>query len=569
MLRALAFAAAVFFAGAAAAQDHAAQFDWFAYSGRNPVNAATPAGADSYRNPILSGFYPDPSVTRVGDDFYLVTSTFAYCPGLPVFHSRDLVHWTQIGNAIDRPGQLDFTGLGLSRGVFAPDITQHDGVFYILNTCVDCGGNYLITARDPAGPWSDPIWLKDIDGIDPSFFFDRDGRVWLLNNGPPPGAPLYEGHRAIWIQAFDLAAKRPVGPRTLLVNGGVDLARKPIWIEGPHIFRRGDFYYLSCAEGGTSDGHSQVILRSRSVTGPFTPYARNPILTQRDLPPDRPFPVTSAGHAELVETARGEWWATFLATLPYGDGLYNTGRQTFLLPVSWADDWPTILPPGQAVPYAHRRPDLPAGPPGKTPTSGDFAIRDDFSAPRLAADWLFVRTPRTRWYDLASPRGWLTLQARPEALGGLGQPSYVGRRQQHTDATVTTRLRFTPDADGDRAGLVAMQSDEYFFFLGLAREGGRRVVKLERRAGPKDPLHGVVVTSAPITGDAPVELRITAHGGRYDFAYALRPGRWITLSRDADGTILSTRTAGGFVGATIGMYAFAGGPPDPHTGKPL
>lgn len=172
-----------------------ARFDWFEYRGHDPADA-TPLKPGEYRNPILRGFHPDPSLTRVGDDFYLVTSTFAYFPGLPVFRSRDLVTWTQIGNAIGRPDQLDFTGLGLSRGVFAPTISHRDGTFYILNTCVDCGGNYLITATNPAGPWSDPIWIKEIDGIDPSFVFDGD-RTWILNNGPPEGTPLYEGHRAI------------------------------------------------------------------------------------------------------------------------------------------------------------------------------------------------------------------------------------------------------------------------------------------------------------------------------------------------------------------------------------
>jgi alpha-N-arabinofuranosidase len=210
-----------------------ASFDWFHYDGADPVDLALRPGAGQYRNPILKGFYPDPSITRAGDDYYLVTSTFSYFPGIPVFHSRDLVNWTQIGNAIDRPDQLDFKKLGLSRGVFAPAIEEHQGTFYILNTCVDCGGNFLVTATNPAGPWSDPVWLPEIEGgIDPSLFFDEDGKAWILNNGPPVGTPLYEGHRAIWIQQFDPAAKKMVGPRIMLVNGGVDISKKPIWVEG-------------------------------------------------------------------------------------------------------------------------------------------------------------------------------------------------------------------------------------------------------------------------------------------------------------------------------------------------
>ena len=227
---------------AAPAPPNVASFGWFEYRGADPSDAI-PLPPGSYRNPILHGFYPDPSVTRVGRDFYLVTSTFDWFPGIPVFRSRDLVHWTQIGNAIDRPSQLDFKRLGLSRGVFAPSIHEHRGTFYILNTCVDCGGNYVISARHPAGPWSDPIWLPDLKGgIDPSFFFDEDGSAWIVNNDLPPGKPLYDGHRALWLQRFDLATMKTFGPRTMIVNGGVDLAKKPVWIEGPHICRKDGFY---------------------------------------------------------------------------------------------------------------------------------------------------------------------------------------------------------------------------------------------------------------------------------------------------------------------------------------
>jgi len=542
LIRALVLALAI--AGPAAAAE--ARFDWFDYRGEAPP----PAPAGQFRNPVLTGFYPDPSSLRVGDDYYLVTSTFSYFPGLPVFRSRDLVSWEQIGNAIDRPGQLDFSGLGLSRGVFAPDITWRDGTFYILNTCVDCGGNYLITAKDPAGPWSDPVWIREVDGIDPAFFFDDDGRAYLLNNGPPEGTPLYEGHRAIWMQEFDLKALRPVGPRKVLVNGGVDLSKKPIWIEGPHIYRKDGWYYLTCAEGGTSEQHSQVVLRSRNVWGPYQPYAGNPILTQRHLPKDRPNPITSAGHADLLETPAGDWWATFLATRPYAGDFYNTGRETFLLPVTWKDGWPVILEGEAAIPAVLPRPKLPAGR-GPAPD----AYRDEFDAPALGPAWMTIRTPKSRWHRLEG--GALSLQARNVPLGSLGQPSYFGRRQQHVRAEAATRVTFAPARDGDRAGLAALQSENFFYLLSLAREAGRTVVKLERRAGRGEAPHGVTLASAPVPAGQPVELKVVARGDRYDFLYAVEPGRWTTLHADADGTILSTKTAGGFVGATFGLYAYS------------
>jgi xylan 1,4-beta-xylosidase len=472
-----------------------------------------------------------------------------------VFHSRDLVHWTQIGNAIDRPDQLDFGTLGLSRGVFAPTIEHHDGLFYILNTCVDCGGNFLITAKDPRGPWSDPVWLP-IEGIDTSLFFDVDGKAFIVNNGPPPGSPLYDGHRAIWIQRFDPKSQTMVGPRSVLLDGGVDPSTKPIWIEGPHITRHLGRYYLTAAEGGTAEGHSQVVLRGDHVLGPYVAYAGNPILTQRGLAKNRPFPITSAGHADMVQTPSGDWWATFLAVRPYGDDLYNTGRETFLLPVKWIDGWPVILPGGETIPYVHAKPNLPAQPAPTIPTSGPFKVRDEFDGPKLPLYWMTPRNPREPWWRLKD--GALTLTARDQKLGGNGQPSFWGRRQQHLDASASTAMRYVPVKPGDKAGLVALQNDDFYYFLGLALDGGQTVVRLERRAGPKDPVDGVVVASAPITlkPGAPVYLRIDAEGGRYAFAYGQSSGQWTVLKADVDGTLLSTKVAGGFVGTVFGAYAY-------------
>jgi alpha-N-arabinofuranosidase len=533
----------------------AAEFSWFEYSGRDAAFARNTPKAGEYLNPILIGFYPDPSLTRVGDDYYLVHSTFAYFPGIPILHSKDLVNWTQIGNAIDRPDQLDFANLGLSRGVFAPTIEHHAGTFYILNTCVDCGGNFLVTAKDPKGPWSDPIWLPDLEGgIDPSLFVDADGQAYILNNGPPPEEPLYDGHRAIWIQKFDLKTNKTFGPRTVLVNGGVDRSTKPIWIEGPHITRVDGRYYLTAAEGGTAEGHSQVVLRADRAEGPYTPWSGNPILTQRGLPKDRVDPITSAGHADMVQTPSGQWWATFLAVRPYGDDLYNTGRETFLLPVTWKDGWPVILENGKTIPYTHTKPDLPQGPAPTLPTTGNFTVREEFDrAPGM--EWLMVRNQPGDWRSVGG--GALRILPLPVGLGDNGRPAYLGRRQQHMTATASTEVRFTPTGPGDRAGLAAFANDDFYYALNVGLEDGRKVVRLERRNGPKDPRDGVLVASRPLSGDGPVRLKIDADGGDYDFAFAEGAGPWTTLAADQDGSILSTKKAGGFVGVTFGLYAYA------------
>ena len=550
-------------AGLASAKDDGtnARFDWFEYSGSDAVFEPALSN-DNYQNPILAGFYPDPSLVQVGADYYLVNSTFAYFPGIPVFHSRDLVNWTQIGNVIDRPGQLDFGNIGISRGVFAPAISYHDGVFYLVSTCVDCGGNFVVTARNPAGPWSDPVWL-DMDGIDPSLFFDDDGRAYIINNDAPPGKPLYDGHRALWVQEFDLHKLKLTGPRKMVVNGGVDIDEKPVWIEGPHLFRRNGHLYLIAAEGGTAIQHSEVVFRAESVFGPFTPANSNPILTQRQLNPQRPHPITSVGHADFVRDGAGNWWTTFLGVRPYHGDFYNTGRETFLMPVHWEDGWPRITRKEDTVPYIAPRPALPMQPAPAVPVTGNFTLRDEFDGEKLADYWLSPRQPEGNpTYDLESEPGTLVLHARTAGLADRGRPAFVARRQQHTNASVSTSMRYRPIHRGDRAGMAAFQSEKYFYFFGLEADGdGGTELVVARRAGDLDPVRGQVIARTPIAVDTdkPIELRIDARGDRYDFRYRSKPGsEWQSLLVDADGTVLSTARAGGFVGTVIGVSAQLG-----------
>ena len=533
------------FLGLLASVSAQASFDWFDYRGDDHL--PKPA-AGQYSNPILQGFYPDPSIVRVGRDYYLVNSTFIWFPGIPVFHSRDLVNWTQIGNAIDRSSQLNFAKLNTWQGVYAPDITFHAGTFYIINTCVPCGGNFVITAKNPAGPWSEPTWLP-IDGIDTSLFFDEDGSAWIINNGPPEEKPRYEGHRAIWLQQFDTKQMKLIGPRKVLIDSGVHPEENPIWIEGPHIFRKDGAYYLIAAEGGTAEGHSEVVFRSDKVTGPYVPFADNPILTQRDL---KGSPITSTGHASFVKTPSGDWWSVFLGVRPYDDQNFNTGRETFLMPVRWEQGWPRITDHGARVPWVARRPNLPAGTRAPVPTSGSFTIRDEFNGSKLPPYWMMMRNPVGKWWRLAG--GALHLDARGTALGDMGNPSLWARRQQHLNATVTTRVRFSPPSDAAEAGLVAMQNDEYFYYLAVGRDHGKRVVRLRRRAGGPDAMAGAILASSPIP-HGPIELRINARGAAYDFGWSADGKSWHSLARNADGTLLSTKKSGGFVGAVFALYA--------------
>ncbi len=525
-------------------------FDYFAYEGNDPVFADA-MGPNEMRNPILTGFYPDPSITQVGGDYYLVNSTFCYFPGIPVWHSTDLVNWTQIGNVIDRPGMLDFDGLGLSRGVFAPTINHHDDVFFVANTCVDCGGNFIVTAADPAGPWTDPVWVPDVGGIDPSLFWDTDGKMYLMNNDEPEGGSTYDGHRAIWIREIDPQTFQPVSEPVMIINGGARPEDKPIWIEGPHIYKVDDGYLFSAAEGGTAVGHSQVLFKAPAVTGPYAPYAGNPVLTQRDLPEDRPQPVTSVGHAEFVQDASGNWWAAFLGVRPYRGDLYNTGRETFLLPVTWTDGWPVILEAGKTVPYSLQRPDLPASDAAVPPTTGNFSIREDFDS-GLPKEWLAVRVPAESWY--AFEGGALELSSREASIGSGLQPSLLGYRQKHTNATAETELRVFA---GDEAGIAAFQNDNYFLALTVSGDANGQTVRLMKKSGEADPERGTVLaeTRVPAPAGSPVKLRIEARGGEYDFSYSTGDSDWQALATDVDGSILSTQTAGGFIGSVFGLFA--------------
>ena len=534
-----------------------AVFDWFEYQGYDPVYESLEPAANEYLNPILAGFYPDPSIVRVKDDYYLVNSTFSFYPGIPIFHSKDLVNWTQIGHVLNRPSQLNLDSLGISRGVFAPAISYDSSTFYLVNTLVDGIGNFVVTATDPSGPWSDPVVLP-FDGIDPSLFFDGNGKAYLVNNGSPAYEPLYDGHRAIWMQEFDKKKLELIGPRNVIVDGGVDISKKPIWIEGPHIFKANGYYYLIAAEGGTSTDHSEVVFRSKQVWGPYEPWEKNPILTQRHLDPSRPNPVTCTGHADIVETQNGQWWTVFLGCTPYEDDYYNTGRQTFLLPVTWIDNWPVILQGEALVPYVHAKPELPQQVQAPVPLNGNFELREEFTDSILAMTWNSIRTPIEKWYQLTE--GKLFIKARPSSIDEMGQPSFIGHRQQHHYCSASTVMQFSPHSAGDKAGLSVFQNERNYYFIGLKQKPEGKCIVLEK--GSSEGAVEIVSKEITVSEKGLLYLKIDARGRYYDFYYSLEPDSWLLLEKDVDATLLSTHVAGGFVGAYFGMYAYSANEPE-------
>jgi xylan 1,4-beta-xylosidase len=506
-----------------------------------------------YTNPILGGFYPDPSICRVGNDYYLVNSSFAYYPGLPLFHSRDLVSWKQIGHAMDRPEQLNLIGAGVSRGLYAPDISYHKGIFYIVCTLVDKGGNFVITATNPAGPWSNPTWLPEVNGIDPSLYFNEDDKAFIVYNSiPPDNKSLWNGHRTIRMRGFDYRNLKVSDEEKILINGGTDISKKPVWIEGPHIYKKDRWYYLMCAEGGTGYNHSEVIFKSKSVEGPFVSYERNPILTQRHLDLNRKNPITSTGHADLVECADGKWYAVFLGCRPYEGAHFNTGRETFMAPVTWENGWPIITKGNEEVQYHYP---LPQPAINKHPVnlySGNFIYKNDFNAPKLDNRFIFLRTVNEQWYSV---NGSLRIKLRPETVTGTSNPSFIGYRQQHTFCEATTSIVYDAWSENEKAGLIIFQNEHHFYYLCQSVENKAQVVQLLKST---DGDEMQLLVSKPLHKYAQLRLKIESKGSVYTFSYSTNSKDWIPL-QDADAKFLSTETAGGFVGAVFGMYATSSG----------
>ncbi|WP_276483423.1 glycoside hydrolase family 43 protein [Paraflavitalea pollutisoli] len=510
----------------------------------------------TFTNPILQGFYPDPSIVRAGNDYYLVNSTFSYFPGLPIFHSKDLKNWKQIGNAIDRPSQMQFLKQGTTRGLFAPGISFHNGTFYLACTNIDDGGNFVITATNPAGPWSDPVWLKDVRGIDPSVHFIDDKAYIIYNSDPPEHKSLYPGHRTIRMYEFDPVALKVVGEEKILVNGGVDISKKPVWIEGPHLLQRNGWYYLSAAEGGTSVNHSQVVFRSKSVWGPYVPYEKNPILTQRGLPDNRKDPVTSTGHAQFVDGPDGNTYAIFLACRPYEGDYYNTGRETFIAPVQWKDEWPVINPDHTEVQYQYtaRFPEVKQA--GALPQSGNFSYTVQF-----AKSWdpslLYLRSVDSHAFK-RDKKG-LSLLLKPATVQEMGVPSFVGKRQQHLYASAETELRFAAAAEHEKAGFMVYQAENHFYYLCQSVAAGKPVLQLYK--GRKGEEMQLLASQELVGKPGAVQLKIDAKGGTYDFSYAVKKGEWKLLQGGVDAKYVSTRTAGGFTGCFFALYATSLGKP--------
>jgi Beta-xylosidase len=532
-------------------ENKTASFRFFSYAGEDSMHNTPIDLQNQYLNPILGGFYPDPSICRKGEDFFLVNSSFSFYPGIPIFTSKDLVNWTQIGNVLNRPSQLNLeNGIRISGGIYAPAIkyNKYNDTFYLITTCVDGIGNFVVKTKDPYQGWSDPILLPSVGGIDPSLFFDDDGNAYVVHNDAPEGEPQWDGHRAIWIHSYDTETDQTFGTPRVIVDGGTDISKHPIWIEGPHIYKRNGKYLLICAEGGTSQQHSEVAFTSDHIYGPYIPSEYNPILTQRDLPEDRLNKVTSTGHADIVEDIDGKTWAVFLGCRPYEGNHYNTGRETFLLPVEWENDIPIILPHEENVPIIVSKENLENK---HRMFGGNFSWQDNFDEDSLDARWLMIRTPKKKWYNLKENR--LELSLLPVDINDKGQPAFLGVRQQHIVFEITTELDFTPGSDQDVAGLACFQKEGYNIVFGKTLQNGKQILFIDRAENEIKRIATLEISNAYV--NSPIQLKISGNGKNYNFYASFSGKKWQPVLENVDARNLSTESAGGFNGTIIGLYA--------------
>lgn len=488
----------------------------------------------TFQNPIVKGFSPDPSICVVGDDYYLVTSTFSYFPVVPIYHSKDLVNWELIGNILERESQLPLADVTHSQGIFAPSIRYNNGTFYMITTNVPKGGNFIVTATDPRGPWSDPYYLDGAEGIDPSLFFDTDGKCYYVGTRPNPKGVRYNGDWEVWLQELDLSSMKLVGVSTKLWKGAL---RDAIWPEGPHLYKRNDYYYLMIAEGGTGFDHCVTIARSKKVDGPYIGNPCNPILTHRHLGSN--YPVRNVGHGDLVEASDGSWYMTCLASRVF-EGYSNLGRETFLEEVIWENDWPVVNPGVGRLEQEQEH---------KLPLSPVESLNPQIQLEQpLDKRLLFLRNPNMEKYAFDERDGWLRIYASQHTIADIASPSYIGVRQQSMWYTLTTKLDFVPQHNGDEAGLVILQNDRYSIRFVAGLFDGQRELKVITNYDGEDRLEARVVEDSN-------SLILNIQGDCQNlYFYYSKDGKDIEVAKNIDAHFLSTEIAGGFVGCTMGVY---------------
>ena len=484
--------------------------------------AVLPTSAQEYRNPVIPGYHPDPSVCRVGDTFYLVNSSFQYFPGVPIFQSKDMVHWQQIGNVLDRDSQLPLKGASSWLGIYAPTIRYHEGTYYMITTNVGNGGNFMVTATDPRGPWSKPMWLKQ-QGIDPSLYFE-DGKCYMVSN---PGD-------AIWLCEINPKTGEQLTESKKLWQG--DGGRYP---EGPHIYKKDGYYYLLISEGGTELAHHLTIARSKNIEGPYESNPANPILTNCSRL-GQSLQIQGTGHGDFVQATDGSWWMVFLAYRNYGGSYHHLGRETYLAPVEWKEgEWPVVnnVMPIDTLVKANT---LPA-----VPLEKHLDADKNFAPTTGKAEWMYIQNPISSNYERLGSGSKRIIRLHPHGtLTENNQPTFLGRRQESANMTLETEVTPTGEAE---AGLTIYQINDGHLDFVVSKN--KVAVKCKLKSIDYE-VKSVLRTNQKKA----VKLRVRSNGEMYYFDYSLDGKNFQELCA-VNCSLMSTEVAGGFTGVTLGMFA--------------
>lgn len=490
-----------------------------------------------YKNPIISGFHPDPSICRVGEDYYLVNSTFEYFPGIPVYHSKDLLHWKQIGHCITRNSQLTLRkGVPNMTGIYAPTIRYQNGIFYVVTTNVTYGaeqdGNFFVWTKDPYGEWSDPIWLA-CPGIDPSFYFEEEGFAYYT------GA----SNNQIILSKIELSTGKVI-EECKNIWGGTG-GNDP---EGPHIYKINGWYYLFISEGGTEYCHMLTVARSKTIDGPYEACPHNPVLSNRS----HSLPIKAVGHADIVQDQNGNWWAVCLGIRPIAYPFkHNLGRETMLLPFEWDQDgWPVMGRNGlldeeidtECLPLSSAEIIL--------KEKEKLTFFDDFQEKNLDLCWNFIYNPLASLWE-RSKEG-LCLYGNEVSLSQADSLAWVGRRQEHLSCRVRCKLTFVREEDGEEAGLTIYMNNQHHYEVALTKLEGNGCLILRRQIGSLWKVEQII----PYESDE-VDLELQASPEYYIFRYKDKE-EYKTIGQ-GEASYLTTEVGGRFTGNYIGMYASGNG----------
>ena len=518
-------------------------------------------GQEKFSNPIIRGGYPDPSICKVGDTFYLVNSSFEYFPGLPIHKSKDLINWELIGYGLHRKSQVDSTvnliDVQSNGGIHAPTIRYKDGVYYIITTNVYYDEkqkkaemvNFIITAKNPAGPWSDPIHILGAPGIDPDLFFDDNGKVWYVGNQMPEN-PNFNGEGEIWLQELDINEFKLVGEKYLLWRG----ACGGVWAEGPHMYKKDGRYYLLIAEGGTSFNHAVMVALSDNIEGPYISNPRNPIITSRHLSYDNW--VNSTGHGDIIELDDGRNYMVLLGIRNQIERGSNMGRETFLAPITWEREpfewketkhlWPVVSPKT-----------------GRIELSNDFvfnnsiqnletSFKDNFESDKLNLKWNFRRYPIENIFHLNKNDKRLNLICHPNQIKERGRAALLGFKQTESSFEYLTQMHFEPNTNGSEAGISFFQKDDNYINFTLIKDNGKHY------------LQAYVVKNGELISTkkehleqfkGQIKFKVIADREAYKLYFSIK-GTYFNLFATLDGSSLKSN---GYTGAHLGLYATSNG----------